>query len=65
MFFFNFRNNEEIVRFLGVAVEVFLVLCDDDDSDIRLVANDALDKTCLVIVIYEKEIKFHPYLLTL
>ncbi|RWS13922.1 huntingtin-like isoform X3 [Dinothrombium tinctorium] len=39
------RTIEDFHKFLGIAIETFLVCCDDNDSDVRLAANECLNKT--------------------
>ncbi|CAG2167101.1 unnamed protein product, partial [Oppiella nova] len=39
------RNIEDFHKFLGIAIETFLVCCDDSDSDVRMTANECLNRT--------------------
>ncbi|RWS31040.1 huntingtin-like protein [Leptotrombidium deliense] len=39
------RTIEDFHKFLGIAIETFLVCCDDNDSDVRLAASECLNKT--------------------
>ncbi|XP_067133027.1 huntingtin isoform X2 [Centruroides vittatus] len=41
----NLRSVSDFPKFLGVAVETFLLFCDDNDSDVRLMAGECLNKT--------------------
>ncbi len=42
---FNNRNIEDFNKFLGIAIEIFLACCDDSDSDVRMIANECLNRT--------------------
>ena len=37
---------------MAMGIEALLILCDDDDSDITLVANDAVDQIVLVFLFH-------------
>lgn len=39
------RNIEDFQKFLGIAIETFLACCDDPDSDVRMTANECLNRT--------------------
>ncbi|XP_054167381.1 huntingtin-like [Oppia nitens] len=39
------RNIEDFHKFLGIAIETFLVCCDDPDSDVRMTSNECLNRT--------------------
>ncbi|XP_050396465.2 huntingtin [Patella vulgata] len=41
----NMRSVPDFPKFLGIAVEAFLTLCDDVESDIRMVADECLNRT--------------------
>ncbi|XP_023232349.1 huntingtin-like [Centruroides sculpturatus] len=41
----NIRSVSDFPKFLGVAVETFLLFCDDNDSDVRLMAGECLNRT--------------------
>ncbi|ESO95031.1 hypothetical protein LOTGIDRAFT_160793 [Lottia gigantea] len=41
----NMRSVPDFPKFLGIAVEAFLTLCDDPESDIRMVADECLNRT--------------------
>ncbi|XP_069797989.1 huntingtin isoform X3 [Narcine bancroftii] len=38
------RNSPEFQRLLGIAMEMFLLCCDDTESDVRMVADECLNK---------------------
>jgi hypothetical protein len=42
------RNIGEFPKFLGIAMETFLMLCDDTESDVRMVADECLNRTIKV-----------------
>jgi huntingtin len=44
------RNQADFPKFLGIAMETFLSLCDDPESDIRMVADECLNRTIKVLV---------------
>lgn len=44
------RNAPDFPKFLGVAMETFLLLCDDAESDVRIVADECLNRTIKVIM---------------
>lgn len=39
-----FRNSPEFQKLLGIAMEMFLLCCDDAESDVRMVADECLNK---------------------
>ncbi|XP_013398873.1 huntingtin [Lingula anatina] len=39
------RTLAEFPKFLGIAIESFLLFCDDAESDVRMVADDCLNRT--------------------
>ncbi|XP_029645621.1 huntingtin isoform X2 [Octopus sinensis] len=41
----NMRSIADFPKFLGIAMETFLMLCDDPEADIRMVADECLNKT--------------------
>ncbi|XP_078717925.1 huntingtin isoform X2 [Lampetra fluviatilis] len=40
----NVRNSSDFPKFLGIAVETFLLCCDDTEADVRMVADECLNK---------------------
>ena len=42
------RNVVDFPKFLGIAMETFLMLCDDPESDVRMVADECLNRTIKV-----------------
>ncbi|KAH9390130.1 hypothetical protein TYRP_007679 [Tyrophagus putrescentiae] len=54
------RNHDGFLRLLTLACETLLILADDDDTDVRLAANDSLDKICLT---YESNLSRIIYVL--
>uniref|UniRef100_S4RKL6 Huntingtin n=1 Tax=Petromyzon marinus TaxID=7757 RepID=S4RKL6_PETMA len=40
----SFRNSSDFPKFLGIAVETFLLCCDDTEADVRMVADECLNK---------------------
>ncbi|XP_072177779.1 huntingtin-like [Diadema setosum] len=40
----NFRSLSEFPKFLGIAMEIFLLACNDNESDIRLKTDECLNK---------------------
>lgn len=46
--FFLFRAITDFPKFLGIAMETFLGMCDDTESDVRMVADECLNKTIKV-----------------
>lgn len=43
-----FRSVADFPKFLGIAIETFLTLCDDTESDIRIVADECLNRSIKV-----------------
>ena len=43
-----FRTVADFPKFLGIAMEMFLTLCDDVESDIRMVADECLNRSIKV-----------------
>ncbi|XP_064630020.1 huntingtin-like [Lineus longissimus] len=41
----NLRLLADFPKFLGIAMETFLMLCDDPESDVRMVADECLNRT--------------------
>ncbi|KAL8615828.1 hypothetical protein ACOMHN_048536 [Nucella lapillus] len=41
----NMRTIADFPKFLGIAVEAFLTMCDDAEADIRMVADECLNRT--------------------
>ena len=46
-----YRSVADFPKFLGIAIETFLNLCDDSESDIRMVADECLNKSIKVSII--------------
>jgi huntingtin len=46
----NLRLLADFPKFLGIAMETFLMLCDDPESDVRMVADECLNRTIKVHV---------------
>lgn len=44
----SFRSVTDFPKFLGIAIETFLTLCDDPESDARLAAEECLNKSIKV-----------------
>ena len=44
------RNLPDFPKFLGIAMETFLLMCDDKESDVRMAADECLNRTIKVIV---------------
>ena len=42
------RNVPDFPKFLGLAMETFLLMCDDPESDVRMVADECLNRTIKV-----------------
>lgn len=38
------RSVSDFPKFLGIAMETFLTLCDDIESDVRMVADECLNR---------------------
>ncbi len=38
------RNVTDFPKFLGIAMETFLVMCDDKESDVRMAADECLNR---------------------
>ena len=47
---FIFRTVTDFPKFLGIAIETFLNLCDDPESDIRMVADECLNRSIKVFI---------------
>lgn len=43
-----FRSVSDFPKFLGIAMETFLTLCDDPEADIRMVADECLNRSIKV-----------------
>ncbi|XP_014662838.1 PREDICTED: huntingtin-like [Priapulus caudatus] len=41
----NLRSNSEFPKFLGIGIETLLACCDSPDADVRIVADECLNKT--------------------
>ncbi|CAH1783183.1 unnamed protein product [Owenia fusiformis] len=41
----NLRNVQDFAKFLGLSIETFLMMCDDAESDVRMVADECLNRT--------------------
>ena len=48
---FDSRNVVDFPKFLGIAMETFLALCDDSESDVRMVADECLNRTIKVFLV--------------
>lgn len=48
MFLFSLRNSPEFQKLLGIAMELFLLCSDDAESDVRMVADECLNKVIKV-----------------
>lgn len=46
--YFYLRAIVDFPKFLGIAMEAFLSLCDDAESDVRMVADECLNRTIKV-----------------
>ncbi|RUS73694.1 hypothetical protein EGW08_018541 [Elysia chlorotica] len=46
----NMRNIADFPKFLGIAMEAFLTLCNDPESDVRMVADECLNRTIKVLL---------------
>lgn len=44
------RTVGDFPKFLGVAMETFLMCCDDDDSDVRMIADECLNRTIKTLI---------------
>ena len=42
------RNVADFPKFLGIAMETFLLMCDDKESDVRMAADECLNRTIKV-----------------
>lgn len=42
---YTFRAIVDFPKFLGIAMETFLTLCDDAESDVRMVADECLNRS--------------------
>lgn len=47
-FLFLLRNSPEFQKLLGIAMELFLLCSDDAESDVRMVADECLNKVIKV-----------------
>lgn len=45
---FSLRNSPEFQKLLGIAMELFLLCSDDAESDVRMVADECLNKVIKV-----------------
>lgn len=43
-----FRAIVDFPKFLGIAMETFLTMCDDTESDVRMVADECLNRSIKV-----------------
>ncbi len=50
LLFFN-RTVSEFPKFLGIAMELFFAACDDEESDVRLKADECLNKIVRVSLV--------------
>ncbi|XP_041368406.1 huntingtin-like isoform X2 [Gigantopelta aegis] len=46
----NMRSIPDFPKFLGIAMEAFLTLCDDSETDVRLVADECLNRTIKILL---------------
>nr|CAM12495.1 Huntingtin [Branchiostoma floridae] len=46
----NFRTMAEFPKFLGISMEMFLASCDDKESDVRMVADECLNRTVKMLL---------------
>ncbi|KAK0057732.1 huntingtin [Biomphalaria pfeifferi] len=46
----NMRTIADFPKFLGIAMEAFLNLCDDPEADVRMVADECLNRTIKVLL---------------
>ncbi|CAL1538264.1 unnamed protein product [Lymnaea stagnalis] len=46
----NMRTIADFPKFLGIAMESFLTLCDDPEADVRMVADECLNRTIKVLL---------------
>ncbi|XP_066278562.1 huntingtin-like isoform X2 [Branchiostoma lanceolatum] len=46
----NFRTMAEFPKFLGISMEMFLSSCDDKESDVRMVADECLNRTVKMLL---------------
>ena len=46
-----YRNVADFPKFLGIAMETFLLMCDDKESDVRMAADECLNRTIKVKII--------------
>ena len=44
------RNVADFPKFLGIAMETFLLMCDDKESDVRMAADECLNRTTKVVI---------------
>ena len=44
----HYRNVADFPKFLGIAMETFLLMCDDKESDVRMAADECLNRTIKV-----------------
>lgn len=44
LFHYANRTSPEFQKLLGIAMEMFLLCCDDSESDVRMVADECLNK---------------------
>lgn len=49
---FSIRNSPEFQKLLGIAMELFLLCSDDAESDVRMVADECLNKVIKVSGLY-------------
>ena len=42
------RNAVEFPKFLGISIELLLRLCDDEEADVRIAADESLNRTIKV-----------------
>lgn len=48
IYFLCFRSVTDFPKFLGIAMETFLLMCDDKESDVRMAADECLNRTIKV-----------------
>ena len=44
MLFVIFRSNADFPKFIGIAIETLITMCDDVDVDVRIVADESLNR---------------------
>jgi len=60
MFVCLFRNSPEFQKLLGIAMELFLLCSEDAESDVRMVADECLNKVIKVRTRFYLFLMQHP-----